>query len=161
MHRMLSREQFSQIGVKMKKIGMVVFIFAALVAILEYLGIFPAWRASLAHKESRIIDQSVTSNNQSGGITAHTILTQRPERHFDTGLRAQIMKALPARKEKILVQTIINDSEAYQFGAEIANFLRSDGWDVDIGYAIWNPPFKGQRLLKNENGILTIQIGGR
>jgi hypothetical protein len=87
----------------------------------------------------------VTSNNQSGGITAHTVnLGPRP-RHLDDGQRSYFLRTIP--KGKTVGVEAEDNPEAFQYAKEIADFLNSSGYDAPrmvVGNSI--PPQTGQRI---------------
>lgn len=104
---------------------------------------------------------NVSSNYQSGGVTAGIVNTQRSARHLNDNLERQLSSVLLKDKVPIVINSAINDSEAYTFAEEIANYLKADGWTVEHLQAIWSPPFIGQRISPLKNGKITIDVGSR
>jgi hypothetical protein len=76
-----------------------------------------------------IIDQSVTSYNQTGGITAHTVNLGPQPRRMDETLKAQILSEIP-RSKPITVAALLGDGEACQFAEELHTFLKNHGFPV-------------------------------
>lgn len=98
---------------------------------------------------------NVTSFNQSGGITAHTVNIGPPQRSLaqEAGLRAQIFNEVP-RDKPIQVFAIMGDSESYRFAAEIHAFLKANGFPLlepeGISQGLFAPPPVG--LQCNDRG---------
>ena len=103
----------------------------------------------------------VTSYNQSGGITAHTVNMEKPGRHINDGLKQQLDSLLPKEKRPIVINSAISDRESYNFGAEIAAYLRGNGWSVEQLQAMWSPPLVGQRFRPEKDGRINIDIGSK
>jgi hypothetical protein len=84
-------------------------------------------------KTPPIIDHSVKSYNQSGGITAHTLnVGPTPRRLSDpptAELKAQILRELP-RDKPITVVAVMGDGEAIQFAQEIHSFMKTNGFNM-------------------------------
>jgi hypothetical protein len=72
---------------------------------------------------------NITSNNQSGGITAGNVNVGRVPRAIDQSLRAQILAQLPRDKE-IVVVGILGDAESINFAEQIHAFLKANGFKM-------------------------------
>lgn len=116
-------------------------------------------------QQTPIIEEyhQVSSTNQSGGITAHTINARKSARHINQRLKAQINGLIPADKsEKIIVSSSLNDSEAFAFAKEIKDYLVSQGRNVEgVNQVITIPPAVGQDAYRDENGVFNIRVGSR
>ena len=84
------------------------------------------------HEIEAMIDQSVTSHNQTGGITAHTVNFGPQPRRMDETLKAKILSDIP-RSKPITVTALLGDGEACQFAEEIHAFLKNHGFPVAEG----------------------------
>jgi hypothetical protein len=103
---------------------------------------------------------NVTSNNQSGGITAGQVIVGRPGRQLEESHRRDLARVL--RKERFtVVRAIMGDAEAFQFAQQILAFLQEEGYSNPgvvtylMGHAI------GQQIQTDENGQIEILIGHR
>ncbi len=105
---------------------------------------------------------NVTSNFQSGGITAGQIIITPPARKLNENNTAQILLNLPDKNEKIDITSLLGDSEAFQFAMQISNLLKTNGYkNVDgVNQAIFNSPVTGQSLFRDSLGVKII-IGSR
>jgi hypothetical protein len=90
----------------------------------------------------------VTSYNQSGGITAHTVNVAPAARRFDSGHASQLKGILPVGA-KVSVTAVMGDQEAFGFASEVDAWLRSAGYVVDgVNQAIFSKPVTGQGVEK-------------
>lgn len=128
-----------------------VIVIAACVEILKYFGIAP-WEHHMSDKDTI----NVTSYNQQGGITAHTVTIGSQPRSLAnpnaTELKEQILKELP-RDKPITVLCLMGDAEGFRFAAEIHAFLKANGFKLTengISQGVFNPPPKG--LAINDKG---------
>lgn len=103
-------------------------------------------RAPTKEELTVLIDQSVQSYNQSGGITAHTVNLGPQPRHMSDVLKRQILQELP-RTRPITVVAIMGDAEAHHFAQEIHAFLGANGFPLKeangISQAMYNVTPKG------------------
>jgi hypothetical protein len=116
-------------------------IIAAVVAVLTYFHLQPSGTA-----DTKV---SVTSTNQSGGITAYTVNIGPQNRTLSgpqsDALKARILKGL-SRTKPITITSLMNDSEAYRFAAEIRAFLAAEGFTFtgnEIPQGVFVPPPTG------------------
>jgi|688.fasta_scaffold111990_3 hypothetical protein len=72
-----------------------------------------------------LIDQSVTSYNQSGGITAHTVNIGPQKRKLNSALQQQLL-SLP-KTRPITIIAMMGNSESMDFAIEIHEFMQSAG----------------------------------
>jgi hypothetical protein len=139
-------------------VGMVTFL-AAVVAVLGYFGIGP--REIHMAKDGTI---NVTSINQQGGITAHTVnVGQQPRSLQSPGadaLKAQILRDVP-RDKTITVMALMGDADGHRFAAEIYEFLKANGFKVTphgVAQGVVMPPPKGL-LLQPRGDELEFIVG--
>jgi hypothetical protein len=99
---------------------------------------------------------NVTSHNQMGGVTAHTVNVGRPSRSLNDGLRAQIMRDLP-RDKPITVIAVMGDSEACLLAEQIHAFLKSNGFPLKeeggISQGVFMPMPKGLSVNVKDDGL--------
>ncbi len=86
-------------------------------------------RSPTVEEIQQTIDQSVTSHNQSGGITAHTINFGPQQRRMDDKLKSEILSLIP-KTTSISVIALMGDAEAYEFATEIYTFLKDNGFSL-------------------------------
>ena len=104
----------------------------------------------------------VISQNQIGGITAHTVVhnyTQPEPRHL-TAQDEQNLNGLD-RYPELTVLISMNNQEANSFGAEIINYLKSRGHSVVVnGYGILIPsPHSNPRYdIKPDGTSICISV---
>lgn len=109
----------------------------------------------------------VTSNNQFGGITAHTVnitphtvnIAPQP-RQLDAASAAQLEAALQKDKS-ISVVAIMGDQEAFGFATQIVTHLKSKGYRVDgVSQVVYSAPMVGQFIKPTGSGFEVV-VGGR
>src|SRR6266568_1071263 len=85
-----------------------------------------------------IIDQSVTSHNQSGGITAHTVNVARHiRRTMSDALKAGLLRDLQ-RDRPVQVMGMNGNTESMTFADEIHRFLQANGFQMMNDAATWH-----------------------
>lgn len=97
-----------------------------------------------------VIDQSVTSYNQQGGITAHSVVIGPQQRNLDlpafSELKSQILSQLPRDKD-ITVMAILGDTESITFAQQIHSFLKNNSFKLKepsgISQGVFTSPVKG------------------
>lgn len=103
---------------------------------------------------------SVTSHNQSGGITAHTVNIGALPRILDPVSAQQLTNALPARVA-VEVVSVWGDQEAFQFATQVKNYLVGAGYTVSgVHQAMFNQPVLGQ-VIENQANQNKVIIGAR
>lgn len=91
------------------------------------------------------IDESVTSHNQSGGITARTVNIGPQPRVFDDVFRQQILAQVP-KTNPITVAAVMGDGEALSLAREIFAFLEAEGYplqDTGVSQEVYSGPVEG------------------
>jgi hypothetical protein len=110
------------------------------------------------------VDQSVNSYNQSGGVTARTVIVGAPKRDLDTPwgdhLKSQMLSELPRDKE-ISVMALMGDVEAADLAIQIHKFLKANGFKMTedgISQGLFTVPLHGLSYSKDTN---TFIVGAR
>lgn len=105
---------------------------------------------------------NVTSYFQSGGITAGQVIVAPPSRKLEPESSNGLLSRLPDKNEKIEVNCVMGDSEAFQFASEVSDFLKGQGYkNVNgVNQCIYNGPVFGQSVLRDSLGV-KIVIGAR
>jgi hypothetical protein len=94
------------------------------------------------------VDQRVTSHNQSGGITAHTVNIAPQARDLNSPefneTKEQILREIP-KTQKVMVSAAFGDSEAFKLACQIHDFMKANGHDVQDGvmHAMLSKPIQG------------------
>ncbi|MBB5766447.1 hypothetical protein [Xanthomonas euroxanthea] len=104
----------------------------------------------------------ITSNNQAGGITAHTVNFGPVARQMNTQLGQQLAKHLPKSAE-ISVTAVLGDSEAFGFANQVLEWLRGAGYtNVDgVNQAVYSQPVTGQIIDQVSPQKFDLIIGAR
>lgn len=148
----------------------------AVVGLVGLIGLmlFPAKRPTSDRKEAGgvatqtktqthgAIDQSVTSFNQMGGITAHTLNFAPPRRILDNDAGNDLLRKIPEDRV-IQVECVHGDAEADQFAWQIWDFLNRSGRPMagrGPDYFLRAPPAYGQKIdLNRDPSVACITIG--
>lgn len=89
---------------------------------------------------------NVTSHNQSGGITAHTVNIGKEQRQLGDEERAFLTSTIP-KHARVEIQNPLGDAEAHTYRVEIQQFLLEQGYtNVHGSQGIYAVPERGQRL---------------
>lgn len=101
---------------------------------------------------------SVTSNNQSGGITANTVNVGSNPRRITRDLEDQVMQ-MTAGYKRITVTAVLGDGEALQFADSIFRFLKAKGRNVEgVNQAVYMQPVVGQ-IAEADGDTINLIIG--
>lgn len=106
---------------------------------------------------------SITSHNQQGGITAHTVTIAPPARDLNSPwgepLKQQILTALPRDKE-INITSLLGDAESVELATQIHSFMQANGFKVPSGISqsVFSGPVKGLQFNPDTN---TFIVGAR
>ena len=101
-------------------------------------------RSPKAEELKSIIDQSVTSHNQTGGITAHTVNIGPRRRQLTDSLKRQLL-TLP-RDKPIMVTAVMGVPDASELANEIHSFLAQSGFPMEstgIGHGVYGEEIRG------------------
>lgn len=103
---------------------------------------------------------SITSNNQSGGITAHTVNIGTTRRQLDAASAQQLLKALPKNKP-VKVVAVMGDQEAFAYATQILAHLNANGYLAEgVDQAVCSQPVVGQFINPTASGFEVV-IGGQ
>ena len=104
----------------------------------------------------------VPSNNQYGGITAHTVNIAPTARFMNEHLGLQLNQYIPT-DEKVSVTAVMGDGEAFGFANQILSWLRANGYaKVDgVNQTIYSQPVMGQNINKINDSEFELLIGTR
>jgi hypothetical protein len=105
---------------------------------------------------------SVTSYNQSGGITAHTVNIGPAARSMDEELGQQLRQHIAATA-KVTISAIMGDGEAFNFANQILGWMRANGYaNVEgVNQAVYGKPVVGQTINRINDGEFAVIIGSR
>jgi hypothetical protein len=145
-------------------------VLASVLGMLQYFGVAPSDQkpsseARAAASEQRpSIDNSVnvTSINQSGGVTAHTVnMGPPPPRQMHDELGAKLKQVVPANS-KVAILSVMGDNEAFVYANSVKNWMVRNGYSyVDgVGQIALGEPRYGQAILQVADGFQLI-IGSR
>lgn len=103
---------------------------------------------------------NVTSNNQSGGITANQVNIGSIPRNLDVNTERQLLSFLNSKNERIDINSVMGDAESFQFANQINDFLKSQGFTkVDgVSQSVFTKPVVGQFMNRDSSGV-KILIG--
>jgi len=105
---------------------------------------------------------SITSYNQMGGVTAHTVNFGPQARQMNSQLGDQLKQAIPT-SAKVRVVAILGDGEAFAFANQVFQWLKSNGYNKADGVdqAVYTQPVLGQNLNKISDTDFELVIGTR
>ncbi len=103
---------------------------------------------------------NITSYNQSGGITAHTVNIGMQTRHLDLQEASQLdQHLLQFKSTAVRVTSVLGDQEAFLFANEIKDYLTSKGFAVaGVDLARYTQPVVG-KFIRQSNNVIEIIIG--
>ena len=82
----------------------------------------------MADDKKTIINQNITSTNQSGGVTAHTVNIGKLPRGLDSDSQQTLLKV--PKSNPIEIACPLGDSEANNLAEQIQKFMRQNGYNV-------------------------------
>jgi hypothetical protein len=105
---------------------------------------------------------NVTSNNQSGGITANQVNIGAIPRNLDDKTQNELLTIIKKKDEPIDISSVMGDAEAFRYANQINDFLKTQGYSkVDgVSQAIFSKPIIGQFIEKDSIGVKII-IGAK
>jgi hypothetical protein len=132
-------------------------LVASAVTVLAYFEITPGGEHLADEK-----DINVTSINQSGGITAHTVNVGSQPRQMTALLGAQLKQVIP-QQAKVTVTAVMGDQEAFMFADQVKSWLQQNGYPSvgGVNLALYSQPVVGQGINRKDDGSYDIVIGGR
>jgi hypothetical protein len=107
---------------------------------------------------------NVTSNNQTGGITANEVNIGKikKSRHLENENKKYILNFIPDKNESVKILFLVNDNEGYVFAKEIYDFLIQNNYknvNKFITPFMSSQPVIGQYINRNEKKEVEIKIG--
>jgi len=103
---------------------------------------------------------SITTNNQTGGITAHTVNIGSARRLLDAASAQQLLQALPKDKP-VRVVSVMGDQEAFAFATQILDHLMTHGYQAEgVDQAVYSQPVVGQFINPTASGFEVV-VGGK
>lgn len=102
----------------------------------------------------------ITSHNQMGGITAHTVNLAPKPRQMSEQLTMQMKQHIP-RNATVRIVAVLGDAEAIGFANQVLNWLKSNSYSEVSGVdqAVYSEPMTGQVLNKKSETEYEIIIG--
>lgn len=102
----------------------------------------------------------ITSHNQMGGITAHTVNFGQQARQMNSKLGDQLKQHIPT-SATIKVVAILGDGEAFGFANQVLQWLKSNGYNKAEGVdqAVYTQPVLGQNINKKSESEFELVIG--
>ena len=102
-----------------------------------------------------VINQSVISHNQTGGITAHTVnVDRRIIRTMNDEMKSGLLREL-TKDKPVAVMGMNGNTESMRFANEIHSFLQSNSYQMIADAATWHmffdPPVYNVKISPGEN----------
>lgn len=98
------------------------------------------------HGILNVYNQNVSSINQQGGITAHTVNVPSVQRGMSEALKSGILAQFP-RDKQIVVWSVAGNEETHIFAQQIFQFMKVNGFDMfgdgPTGNIFLGPPPRG------------------
>ena len=96
----------------------------------------------------------VTSNNQMGGVTAHTVNFGPTARSMNDQLGQQLRDNIP-QDAKVTVTAVLGDGEAFGFANQVLSWLKANGYS-NVNGVKSNPTITGWglRFCRRPKGFL-------
>jgi len=112
------------------------------------------------NRDDNINEINITSNNQMGGITAHTVNYGPHARQMDDSIGAKFKIDIPVNA-KITITAIWGNSEAFNFAHQIMQWLKSNGYkNVNgVDQAAYSAPVSGIHIQPNSENKFEIIVG--
>ncbi len=104
----------------------------------------------------------ITSHNQMGGVTAHTVNFGPQARQMNSQLGDQLLQNIPT-SAVVRVVAVLGDGEAFGFANQILQWLKSNGYSKAEGVdqAVYTQPVMGQNINKKSETEYELVIGTR
>ena len=103
---------------------------------------------------------SVTSTNQSGGITANEVYLESKKKILTDDFKKALLKILPNKSERININHLNTSSEGGQIAVQIRNFLKSEGYQnvPGVGIEVRDDEFNDIQFNRRNNSA-NISVG--
>jgi hypothetical protein len=104
----------------------------------------------------------ISSHNQMGGITAHTVNFGPQARQMNAELGNQLKQMIPANA-KVRVVAVLGDGEAFGFANQILQWCKSNNYSnvEGVDQAVYSQAVIGQNVNKKSDSEFEIIIGTR
>lgn len=105
---------------------------------------------------------NITSYNQMGGITAHTVNFGPTARSMNDQMGAQLKQHIPT-SAAVRVVAVLGDGEAFGFANQVLAWLKQNGYSKADGVdqAVYSQAVMGQNVNKKNDLEFEIVIGTR
>jgi hypothetical protein len=111
-------------------------------------------QGSAMSQDKPVINQNVTSYNQSGGITAHTVVVGTPKLTFDQKIAEELLSKIPAGKP-ILLQSVGSPRDQ-AVADQYQNFLQGRGLNLSRAVIGMMSPPPDDKLSVADNGARVV-----
>jgi hypothetical protein len=107
---------------------------------------------------------NVTSNNQTGGITANQVNIGKikKNRFLTIGDKNYLLRFLTDKNEPITISFLVNDNEGYEYAKQFYDFLIENNYKKVNTYItpfMTSKPLIGQYVFRDKNNEVQIKIG--
>lgn len=104
----------------------------------------------------------ITSYNQMGGVTAHTVNFGPQARQMNDQLGSQLKQNVPT-SVAVRVIAVLGDGEAFGFANQVLQWLKANGYSKAEGVdqAVYTQPVMGQSINKKSDSEYELIIGTR
>lgn len=104
----------------------------------------------------------ITSHNQSGGVTAHTVNFGPTARTMNAQMGEQLKQHIPTTA-KVTITAVLGDGEAFGFANQVMTWLQGNGYaNVNgVNQAVYQKPVIGNNVNKINDDQFEIIIGAR
>lgn len=104
----------------------------------------------------------ITSHNQMGGVTAHTVNFGPTARSMDENLGNQLKQHVPI-SASVRVVSVLGDGEAFGFANQVLTWMKANGYSnvEGVDQAVYSEPVMGQIVNKKDDNEFEIIIGAR
>lgn len=105
---------------------------------------------------------TITSHNQSGGITAHTVNVAPPTRQMNEELGSELKSRIP-KDASLTINSVFGDSEALGFAHQVLSWCRVNGYSKveGVSQSMYSHPILGQVIDQTSANSFKIIIGTR
>ena len=118
-------------------------------------------KSVIAEKSAPVIF-NVSSQNQTGGITAGIVNFAPPRRQLNEGVKKQLDELFTDPNEKIKISAQMSDGEANDYAEEIKEYLVGKGFQIkEVAQFMQSPPILGQALTSDRDGTRHLKVGRR
>jgi hypothetical protein len=102
----------------------------------------------------------ITSYNQMGGITAHTVNFGPTARSMNDQLGAQLKQNIPSGAS-VRVVAVLGDGEAFGFANQVLSWMKANGYTKveGVDQAVFSQPVMGQNINKKSSDEFELIIG--